>query len=208
MKATVLFLTLIFIVACGNAVDSEKQSVETKYGIKFQSEIQNRKLIVNTFYEDENDYVKSGVFSQTLLNDYENFDKAVFYFHAKNVEDSIVYNKKAIDSIKQLYKNNSCVLETSAHLLSLSNEKIIFYDSILYNIMLYDEQLHKMDTVFYAINDVSIISILLGKCLYNEDYVPEKFDKQSRYFQVLPIWCEDKNLHPLFDEKDLKPEFD
>lgn len=204
MKAIVLFLTLIFLVACQNAIDSEKPSVETKYGFKFQSEVQNRKLIVNTFYEDEHDYVKSGVFSQTLLNDYENFDKAVFYFHSKNFEDSIVYNKKAIDSIKQIYKENSCVLETSEHLLNLSNEKIIFYDGILYKIMLYDGQLHKMDTVSYAFNDVSIVSILLGQCLYNEDNVPEKFDKQLRYFQVLPIWCEDKSLYPLFDEKDLK----
>lgn len=206
MKIILYLYSLLFLYSCVS-VDSDKskeKQYNLKYGIKFFSEVNNRELTITTLYSSDTDFVKSGVFSQTLLADYESINKAIFYFEMPSGKtDTLIYNKKEIDSIQQLYSQNSCLIKTSEHiLLNLSNDKVIFYDSILYNIMLYDSWLHKLDTAYYAISDVSIVSILLGQCLYDEEDIPDKFNTQWRYFQVLHIWCENRKLFSLYNEKD------
>lgn len=206
MKVILYLCALLLIHSCisvGSDKSKEKK-YSLKYGIRFFDKEDNGEVTINVLYTSNLDAVKSGVFSQVLLKDYNNISKAVFYFEMPNRKlGTLIYNKQEIDSLKQLYNQNPCLLKSSEHiLLNLSNDKILFYDSTLYDIMIYDSQLNKIDMAYYAKSDISIVSILLNQCLYDKENIPNQFQTQWKYFQALHIWCENKKSFPLYDERD------
>nr|WP_288837203.1 hypothetical protein [uncultured Flavobacterium sp.] len=196
-----LLLIAMFLQSC----ETKKEKVSlVKYNFKYS--ITNKQEITNIEVIEcaENDYAKYWVFSYSVLKDLEKAKKTVFQFETKKgVTDSLVYTKKDVSEIQKNFKKHPCLLKSLDHIMNLSNEKILFYSKILYDIMVYESQLNGINTANYALDDVSITTILYNKCLYNENNVPEKYLNQANYLKVIPIWCEDKKTFPLYDKNDL-----
>lgn len=203
MKIASLFIIgIVFLQSC----DSKKESIDlVKYNFKYSLESKQDRNVIIVNECSDNDFSKYWIFSYLVMNDFNEPKKSVFYFETRNgVKDSIIYNEKDVLGIQQNFKKNSCLLKSCDHIMMLTNEKILFYDKILYDIMKYDSQLNGIDTAYYAYNDVSIAAILFNKCLYDENNLPPKYLNQSNYLKVIPIWCENRKTFPLFDQKDLE----
>jgi hypothetical protein len=203
MKIIGFFLLLLLALESCNSNENKKNSFKDGFEYLVVEET-NRKIAFDVINCSMDDLVKGGVLSELILKDYGNFEKASFYFKSKDHEiiDSLIFDKDEISRIHMNFKKHPCIEKSGKHILkNISNEKILFYDSVLYEIMIYDAGLNHLDTINYSTNDVSIVSILYNQCLYDKKKVPEKYVTQWKYFQVLHIWCEDKG-YKLYDKKD------
>ena len=112
----------------------------------------------------------------------------IVYSNPINIEvDSVVYSIHWIDSIDNRFNKYNCVYQKSKNLVTiLSNDEIKQYDIALNQIMNYEGFLNGNDTVVYLKNDLSILSILTNRCIYDLDsIVPERFTQQDKYFRAL-----------------------
>ena len=200
MKAKlVVILGVCLFFAC-----VDKSKIQRVGGFKLSLENSKNGNTVRVIDCKDDDYVKYGALSELILDRVQANQNTAFYFSSRDGNvDSLIYSAKEIASLRQLYKKYPCVLDVCNYIVSeMSDDKIQFYDKVLYDIMLYDSKLNNIDTSFYAKRDVSIVSILYNRCLYNKKSPPKEFEIQAKYFEVLPIWCENKASFPLYDQKD------
>jgi hypothetical protein len=194
-------LVLLSLESCKTKTSSEF----IKYNFKYKLDIDKGSNKINIYECTNNDYVKYGILSHLIIKDLKIIQNTAFYFETKKgTKDSLLYNKEEISIIKKDFSRNQSLIKSCEKIMKLSNEKILFYNKILYDIMIYDSQLNGIDTTYYALNDISITSILYNKCFYDEKQVPKKYQIQSNYLKVIPIWCENRKKFPLFNIKDIE----
>jgi hypothetical protein len=200
----IIFISLFIVF---NACSDYKTHIDTKKIENFSCYIDNQNpKIIKVCVLDcrESDFVKYGVLSEIIIKDLKGERRVNFYFYSvTGKKDSLKFDKSEVIKIKKDFKKNTCLVKSCDHIIKkLSNEKILFYDKILFEIMIFDSKLNKIDTINYAKDDVSIVSIIHNLCLYPENNPIDEYITQSNYLKVLHIWCEDKKKFPLYDKND------
>jgi hypothetical protein len=204
MKLIITLCLLVLIQACNN-----DKNINTKFkyihNFKYFVDNHNPKILnVRVLDCGENDFVKYGVLSELILKDLKVKSKVNFYFFSvQGKKDSLKFDKSEVITIKKNFKKNPCLIKSCYHIIkNITNEKIMFYDKILFEIMIFEAKLNKVDSVNYAKDDVSIISLIHNLCLYPKNNPGNQYKTQSNYLKVLHIWCEDRKIFPLYDKKD------
>ena len=204
MKLIITICLFVLIQACNN-----DKNINTKFkyihNFKYSVDNHNPKVLnVRVLDCSETDFVKYGVLSELILKDLKFKSMVNFYFfsvHGK--KDSLKFDKSEVITIKKNFKKNPCLIKSCNHIIkNITNEKIMFYDKILFEIMIFEAKLNKIDTMNYAKDDVSIVSLIHNLCLYSNNNPSDEYLTQSNYLKVLHIWCEERKNYPLYDKKD------
>lgn len=200
----ILLLSLVLLL---QACSDDKTYLELKSINNFSYYIANQnpnKIDVCVINCSETDFVKYGVLSELIIEDLTGERRVNFYFYSVlGKKDCLKFDKSEVIAIKKNFKKNPSLIKSCNHIIkNITNEKIIFYDKILFEIMIFDAKLNKIDTVNYAKDDVSVVSLIHNLCLYSDNNPSDEFQTQSNYLKVLHIWCEDRKNFPLYDEKD------
>jgi hypothetical protein len=203
MKTVQLYIILVLIVSCTNSV---KTKYEQKNIVHYEYEIctKSDSTIVSIHLKEPGERNKLGLLSDRIIS--EVYNKQPIYF--KYIfQDTVIHNfYDLLDASEthSFFLNNEIKREADRILSELSVPEVVMYDNCLYDIMKYEAKLNGEKVVNFSWHDVSILSILINRKLYeNSDTIPEKYKTQNKYFRVLPIWCQDRLTFPLFDSLDL-----